>query len=1362
MKLSKRWNRIFSVVITAILVASLLITYPAFNVTKANNTVIPSGEMVYNETLAKIYIDTNNASVARDEKEFEEIVVAYYANNNVSYFIKTDGSYELKSVNDTGRLLRIVAKYDIIVNISSTDKIFVGKSPNELENTNTVQFSLKQGEHKDIYFDVSSIDKPSFGVITLAFVNETDGYKEVHNIYVYVTEPVTSEKIKVYSDETQQQEDLNISAEEIEDLNVTWDSFAVDGVTEYMVIIERDGEQITAFNTTDKWVNYTVLSSKIELTDGEYTVHVFPFYGGNWNVWGMGGNVTFAIDTVPPTIEPIPDKSDYFTGHNDPASEGSWNITLVYLVDGTYTNVSEALEDAYPEVYIVNSSDPDDVWKEGADPASGDYNITDYWWNLTGTNLYELWINITVYNGTEGVYKVFINVTDAAGNSFNTSEDPDPEHIVYIVVDNTIPSVKLSVMNLTTSDGIYVGAAHVRVTITDNYQAYGSINLTSIKINRTDDADNNVTIVEYNSTSGEFEPKDPLVVVHVYEITTEEVVVEFYDFNVTTNGTAKYWINVSDYAGNYNDTVTNETTIKDTKNPVVSKVPIVRVPVGMHDVYMNLTDYLPVSKSDGETTEVSFLFEVSDEHIQYFNVSFDIFAHVAEVNITFLQDPTYDMDYDWTHRDSMFVTVKDVYVERYGSLRDFKYYVYVNITIDESALDLGMVYVSWHAKDFALNDGSSATGYKIYYLSYQIIDIYNLTATSKAGGDVLLTWEINGTGNYSGFLVYASIDENSWTLVYNGLGSTATSVNIDNSTLEEKLGLEYGVDEKLVYFMVCAITHDAHQDYDTNSTYYDSKPPTVEVTNCTDFDKVTEQAKNMTIDKVYTDGDSIYINFSITDVQGVDWGNITFDASAVNATEPTWTYNKTEGWLNVTITFDNGANGEYNITMYVKDLVGNELEYNITVYVDNEPPKAVLINAPKNETAGSAITIQVNITDWPSLPVAYNLTIGDQYVYNDTLSDYVEECVVDGNKTYYWNGTITIQLPKVAGTYDIVIFVEDAVGNNATLTIGTIEVYAGKPASIKINLVELNGKKTEFTPGEEKYVVFVGDKFTLRALIYDELDNVISPENLKFKWKIILSNESGTVKALEIPEVGDWAKFEAITYGPVVIEAHLISYTDPLTGNVTELEEGNVSATVTLIIVPEVNKVEFVEPPTVVTVNETTALKIVAYYTETEGNFVDYYGGEEYEVEVPYAPLTLETVYGTLASYEVITGTDGSVTVNYTAPKFIGESMVNETVTVYYAGTELDDLTFKIRAGPAEKLAVDYTPEKGLVTEEITLTICFYDEFGNLAYGTYTVSIEASENLIVPEEATYENEEAIVEVWPIEAGTAWINVTYEE
>ena len=300
---NRRWNRLFSALIAVILVISLVITYPAFTPTRANSTVAPTGEQeIYNETLAKILVDTGNASVARDS----EIVVAFNANDDV-YYVTSDGTYE--PVSSIGKLFTIEAKQDnILVNISSTNGILLGT---DLTDTsyNILEFSLSAtGDTQDIYFDVNSkISTPSFGVITVVFVNQT-GYKETHNIYVYVTEAITQSDFTVLPDD-------KISASQLEDLNVTWRDFSNLGVTKYRVIVEKDGENIADFETEHNWTNYTMLTSEIgTLTDGLYTVHVFPYYGGYWNVWGMGANTTFTIDRTPPTIEFQRDKSDIFTG----------------------------------------------------------------------------------------------------------------------------------------------------------------------------------------------------------------------------------------------------------------------------------------------------------------------------------------------------------------------------------------------------------------------------------------------------------------------------------------------------------------------------------------------------------------------------------------------------------------------------------------------------------------------------------------------------------------------------------------------------------------------------------------------------------------------------------------------------------------------------------------------------------------------------------------------------------------------------------------------------------------------------------------------------------------------------------------
>jgi len=1295
---NRRWNRFFSALIAVILVISLVITYPAFTPTRANSAVTPSGEqLIYNETLAKILVDTGNASVARDS----EIVVAFNANDDV-YYVTSDGTYE--PVKNAGRLLTIEAKYDILVNISSTNGILLGTTSPATENV--LEFSLSAGSTRDIYFDVSGINTPSFGVITVVFVNQSDGYKETHNIYVYVTKAITQSDFTVLPDD-------KISANELENLNITWTDFSNLGVTKYRVIVEKDGNNIADFETEHNWANYTILTSEIgTLTDGIYKVHVFPYYGGYWNVWGMGANTTFTIDRTPPTIEFQSDESDIFTGAGDQYPSTTYNISLVYLVNGTYTNVNWTSVD----VYIVNYTNSSDVWKSGTDytVVSKDHvQISDY--------LYKVWLNITVSNGTEGIYKVYFNVSDEAGNYYNNSEG-------LIIVDQTEPSVTVDVTNYEK------GAAHVVVTITDNYEDYGSINMSGIVIKR-----DGTPIITYDANKGTLVSQDSYVLGLIVE--QGSLIIEFYDYNVSVGSTPNYTAEVYDWAANYNTTYNDTVTIDDQVEPEVSG-PMILVPVGEGDINMALTNYLPVDE------DIIFSYVVHDEHIHYFNVSYAIAGDKVGTSVEFLKDPVTNEtltsgDYTVaTSSPGTYLTISNVEVKRKDQ---FSYYVNVTLRIDSSVISTEKsLAVTWGAIDYKGNNGAKASGIELYNISAQTIEIANLTATPQPNGCVKLSWRIpNGTENYTGYIVYADAGSGYELIVYN-FSTTATEVTIDNATLEEKLGITGQYYEQQVDFKVYVVTKDAHTDSATvSNVWLDHKPP-----------ELTENAVS-DLNKVYKDGELLYFNYTVSDSgTGVDWANITADVSAINASGATIVYNETNGWVNITVVPDLGVTGQLNITISVPDVAGNKNITTLQVKVDNAAPKVVWLSYPERGAANTTVSINLNVSDWPSAPKIINVSIGDNY-NETTISSYSST-----TESNYWNGTINVTLPKTAGTYTIYVYVEDEKGNNYTWSIGTIEVIPAQPAEVKLNLVELNGEPSGFTEGASYYVVFVGDEFKLKATIYDQFGNPVSAENLKIKWKIVLKNESGAVRVLEIPEVGDWALFEALSYGPIEIEAHLIEYTDPITGNTTTYSVGEVYGSAMIYMVPEVNKV-VITAPGVMTVNESTSITITAYYNETDGKFTSYFGLSSFEIAVPYAPITLETVYGTLESTSVETGVDGTVTVEYTAPAYIGVSKVTEKITAYYNGNEVGSTEIEIRAGAPESIGVEFEPSPALVTEPIDLTITLYDEFNNPAYGEYTVNIVTSESIVASATATYNNESVTVTIWPVAFDTAaWVNVTY--
>ena len=594
-------------------------------------------------------------------------------------------------------------------------------------------------------------------------------------------------------------------------------------------------------------------------------------------------------------------------------------------------------------------------------------------------------------------------------------------------------------------------------------------------------------------------------------------------------------------------------------------------------------------------------------------------------------------------------------------------------------------------------------------------------------------------------MIYAKIGTGNYELITYNFSTTATEVIIKNATLEKKFPSLSGDYEEQLDFKVYVVTKDAHMASDeVTDVWVDHKTPRI----------LAENTVDTTV--VYKDGELLYFNYTVKDGgTGVDWANITANVSAINASGATIVYNNSTGWVNITVVPDLGVTGEFNITISIPDRVGNTLEKNITLKIDNAPPEVVWSSYPERGATNTTVSIKLNVSDWPSAPKVINVSIGDQYNRTELNGNYTE-----GNKSNYWNGTINVTLPKTAGTYTIYVYVEDEKGNNKTYEIGTIEVIPAQPAEVKLNLVELNGEPSGFTEGAPYYVVFVGDEFKLKATIYDQFGNPVSAENLKIKWKIVLKNESGAVRALEIPEVGDWALFEALSYGPIEIEAHLIKYTDPITGNTTTYSVGEVYGSAMIYMVPEVNKV-VITAPDVMPVNESTSVTIAAYYNETDGRFTSYLEVSSFEVAVPHAPITLETVYGTLESTSVETNVDGTVTVEYKAPDYIGVSKVTEKITAYYNGNAVGSKEIEIRAGAPESVGVEFEPSPALMTEPIALTITLYDEFNNPAYGEYTVSIATSESIVAPAGTTYKSKAVNMTVWPVAFDTAaWINVTY--
>ena len=291
MKLSKRWNKILSAAIAVVLITSLLITYPAFNVTRAGNTstISSTAELSWNATLGNIYVDTANVSYIAPHT----LVTEYNAENDVYYWNGTD----FVEVSNKGIFFVVEADQNgVNVNVSSTNSILLSLDGNDY--TNAIEFPLNKGDLQEIYVDVSGVKTPSFGVITFVFTNAS-GYHESYNYFVYVTKALTSGDIKVLPDNY-------ISKAEIEDLNITWTNMATDGVDEYNVYVEVGGKMYS-YTTENNYTAYKdFVTNNIPITNAKYKIWVIPHWGGHWDVPGIGANVTSMVKV---TFAPIPGTS---------------------------------------------------------------------------------------------------------------------------------------------------------------------------------------------------------------------------------------------------------------------------------------------------------------------------------------------------------------------------------------------------------------------------------------------------------------------------------------------------------------------------------------------------------------------------------------------------------------------------------------------------------------------------------------------------------------------------------------------------------------------------------------------------------------------------------------------------------------------------------------------------------------------------------------------------------------------------------------------------------------------------------------------------------------------------------------------